>query len=46
MEDHPDQGTGETALKQSVEKTQANIRWMEAYLQEVHEWLDNIVNGQ
>ncbi|XP_072037073.1 aminopeptidase N-like [Amphiura filiformis] len=43
MEAHPDQGTGETALKQAVERTQANIRWMESYLEEVHQWLDDVV---
>ena len=43
MATHPDQGTGEAAFKKSVERTQANIRWMEAYLEEVQLWLDEAV---
>ncbi|XP_072036065.1 aminopeptidase N-like [Amphiura filiformis] len=42
MKTHPDQGTGEAAFKQAVERTQANIRWMEAYLDEVQQWLNDV----
>ncbi|XP_071956915.1 aminopeptidase N-like [Antedon mediterranea] len=39
MSDHPDQGTGRTAFTQSVEKIEANIRWMSTNYNEVNDWL-------
>ncbi|XP_071801032.1 aminopeptidase N-like [Asterias amurensis] len=43
MSEHPDQGTGASAFKQSVEEIKTNIRWMKSYYEEVREWLEDEV---
>ena len=39
MEENPDQGTASRTFIQMVEATQANIRWMEYYYDDVEKWL-------
>ena len=43
MSEHPDQGTGASAFKQSVEEIKTNIRWMKSYYEGVREWLEDEV---
>ena len=36
---HPDQGSGERAFQQAVEKTRGNIAWMDQNYDVLHNWL-------
>ncbi|XP_046380097.2 aminopeptidase N-like [Haliotis rufescens] len=41
VDTHPDQGSGKRAFEQAMEKTNANIKWMDANVQSVQTWLKN-----
>ncbi|XP_052090870.1 uncharacterized protein LOC127727793 [Mytilus californianus] len=37
---HPNIGSGQRALEQAIEKTEANIKWMSRYYSHIENWLD------
>ena len=41
MKQHPDMGSGTRAFEQAIEKTQINIKWMNAHISVIDTWLTN-----